>query len=1252
MIAISHENEVCSMSRGKSAFRASYTYRLFKKSRKQALDDNDVYQVRPCLESAKLGQKLQEKWMVQQNQRDPSLLKALLSCFGKTYVLLGILQFCVRTAVIFVQPEALGKLVSYFQPGQQSISESELYKYAAIVIGLNFLITVYNHNYDQLVNEVGIKVKTAVSALVYRKSLRLGPESFSKTSTGKIVTLITKDVTAFENALTYVNDMWIGVIQTGIIAFIIYRRIGISVLVGLGFYLLIIPLQLYLGKKSSLMRVSSAKKTDERLQFTTEALSAIKTIKMYTWEDFFINKIIHLRKDELDNLAPVYYLKCIVLIVGGLASNMAFFLLLMTYIWTGNLADAQTVYFIQSCFQSLKSYISISIPYGIAQCSEVYAALNRLQEFLSTEETSQQKLNATEPKIHLNHVSVKVSGTQILKDISMEVSQGLFLVTGNVGSGKSSLLKTIIGDYPRDGHMVVDGTISYASQDPWLFPATIRQNILFGEKYNESRYKEVVRVCALKTDFSRFKNGDETILGDRGVNLSKGQQARINLARAVYRKSDVYLLDDCLSALDNKVNLYVFKKCVLEFLKDKIVVLVTHNVNHIKMVNGKNTLFIEDGTTLSLDQQKSMLDRRITYYIDDVDFNHFEEYNEDPEEEQISEEPDEKTYLLEDIDDNDTNNLYHEEKQAGKVRMAVYFKYYKFAGGILIFFLVLAVFVMCQMASSYSEKLLSQWVNTEPKLSDMIAKNLTNTTEYQETTEQRRNYLNLYCLLIVTASVLIFLRVYLLMYRSALVAARKLHKTMATSVMNSFMTFFDGHYLGNIINRFSKDLNTTDEVLPLVVYEIFRLTLAFIGIIYLIASVNLSLLLPAAPLLVKMYFVRRLYIPTGRSMKRLDAATRSPMIGYLNASLEGLTTIRAYDKQPVLVEEFDKHQDHYTSAYYMMICTTRAFGYYLDLISVSFTAAIVMKFIFIDTDSAAGDVGLAISQAMMLTGLLQWAIRYYSELENNMTAVERVLEYTDIKTEHKTEGLIRENWPTQGVIQYDRVSLTYERTNQQVLKEVSFLTFPREKIGVVGRTGAGKSSIISTLFRLYDIDGRILIDGEDIKQLSILFLRSLIAIIPQDPILFTGTIRLNIDPTSKYTDEVIWTAIEKSHIKHLVPSLDAKIAENGSNYSAGQKQLICLARALVSQNKIIVLDEATASMDPETSRLLQDTIRDNFEQCTVLTIAHRLNTVSNSDRILVVDHGEIVEFDTPSALLANQDGVFYNLMKQSGSLTE
>ncbi|KAJ8929232.1 hypothetical protein NQ314_018111 [Rhamnusium bicolor] len=509
----------------------------------------------------------------------------------------------------------------------------------------------------------------------------------------------------------------------------------------------------------------------------------------------------------------------------------------------------------------------------------------------------------------------------------------------------------------------------------------------------------------------------------------------------------------------------------------------------------------------------------------------------------------------------------------------------------------------------------SRSVNIEPRLTNYVLNNLTNTTKYEETLQKRYDIINFYTILTLVATVVAFVRAFFNFY-FCLKASKNLHKSITHTVLNSFMTFFDSHFIGNIVNRFSKDLANIDEYIPYIIYENLRCILTFLGIMYLIASVNVMFLIPAGLLILKLYFVRRFYLPTGRSIKRLDSSTRSPMIGYLNATLEGLTTIRAYEKQTLLVNEFDKHQDLYTSAYYMMTCTIRAFGFALDMICCTFIAVIVLKLLFFNNDTEAGDVGLAISQAMMLTGLLQWTIRQMSELENNMTSVERVLEYADVKTEDKEIGQVKENWPDRGKIEYKNVSLTYSTTKELVLKKISFVVESRQKIGIVGRTGAGKSSIMKTK-----------------RHISIL-----------------GSIRSNIDPTNKYSDAVIWEAIEKVNLKHIIISLHEQIHEGGSNYSSGQRQLICLARALVSKNRIIILDEATASMDPETCALLQNTIKDNFSDCTVITIAHRLNTISNSDKVMVIHAGQIVEYETPDVLLENKKGVFYNMIKQAGLL--
>lgn len=357
----------------------------------------------------------------------------------------------------------------------------------------------------------------------------------------------------------------------------------------------------------------------------------------------------------------------------------------------------------------MKSYITISIPFGIAQGSEAYAALIRLKRFLETEELvpKQQNNIVQNPRVLLKNVAVKINDVDVLRDVSLSAEKGLRLLTGQLGSGKSSILKTILGEYliSNNGTFVVHGSMSYASHEPWLFPSTIRQNILFGQEYNEKRYNEVLNVCALKLDLNSFEKGDSTIVGDRGINLSNGQQSRINLARAVYKNSDIYLLDDCLSGLDSEVNMYVFKKCILEFLFDKVVIFVTNNINHIKYVNGKNTLLVEAGTTLTLEEQKDGLERRITYYIDDENCDMFQ--SDIVEEPKVIQDIDESTHLL--GSENNTQTLYYEEKQANKVNWRVYLRYYKFAGGFWVLILVSVVFLLAQASMSASEKFLSKW---------------------------------------------------------------------------------------------------------------------------------------------------------------------------------------------------------------------------------------------------------------------------------------------------------------------------------------------------------------------------------------------------------------------------------------------------------------------------------------------------------------------------------------------------------------
>ncbi|KAJ8929218.1 hypothetical protein NQ314_018097 [Rhamnusium bicolor] len=427
---------------------------------------------------------------------------------------------------------------------------------------------------------------------------------------------------------------------------------------------------------------------------------------------------------------------------------------------------------------------------------------------------------------------------------------------------------------------------------------------------------------------------------------------------------------------------------------------------------------------------------------------------------------------------------------------------------------------------------------------------------------------------------------------------------MFDKIVYATMRFFNINPSGRILNRFSKDVGVLDETLPLTFLD----------------TVEVS---------------------------------RSPIYTHLSASLQGITTIRAFGAQEILKKEFDNFQNQYSAPGYMILAANRTFGFWLDIHCVVYIALVTISILFIESEMFGGNVGLALTQSMTLTGMFQWGMRQWSELENTMTSVERIQEYTEVTPEkdEKTKDPPR-LWPEKGNIKFDRMCLRYSPEDSYVLNNLTFEIKSNEKVGIVGRTGAGKSSLITALFRLTDIDGNIFIDEINTKEIPLNILRSKISIIPQEPVLFSGSLRNNLDPFDQYNDDVLWSALTEVELKNAVSSLPAglgsKVSEGGSNFSIGQRQLLCLARAIIRQNKILILDEATANVDPHTDGLIQTTIRQKFLDCTVLTIAHRLHTIMDSDKVLVMDAGKAVEFDHPHKLLQDQNGVFYGLVMQTG----
>ncbi|XP_050303780.1 probable multidrug resistance-associated protein lethal(2)03659 [Anthonomus grandis grandis] len=1203
-----------------------YTISLFRKGFRGNLQESDIYEVPKFCSSKRCGDKISSDWTY-----CSTVLKLLLRSFGRKYFLYSTIHLTWHLLSSTIHPYAISHFISYFQTNQTKISRSDAYYYGGIVIFLSVFRNLWIFNYFMLECTLGIQIRASLSSLIYRKVISLRPEQ-TRGSMGSVVTVLTKDIRTIQTAMWPLSDLYVGIIKLIFLTYLLYVKIGPISIIPIGFILVIIIFQAILSSIVLKLRLQVGKLTDMRLHFTREILTILKIIKMYTWETFFHKRLCEARKKETKANLKTWYLGSFIIAFGTLIGKLLFPLFLLMYLSLDYSINTELLYYLMSLFQEYSGIIGSYISAGLALTAEFYASVVRIGRVLDIQEKSsnllveryvavdqENHMNQETPKIELDNISVSFSEERILDCLTISInSPGLYILTGPLGCGKSSVLKVILGEYRvNSGTANIIGDISYASQDPWIFPATIRQNILFGQKFDSDRYEEVLEVCCLQHDIKLLPNGDNSIIIDGGMNLSKGQQARINLARAIYKSSDIYLLDDPLTCLDVKVQSEIFLKCFRRFLKRKIVILVTQNSKHFKYAS--EVIVMKRGGI------------KLVSKSDDVD--HIESVT--PFEEDIKDEN------LVNFDIMPHTNIYHEDKQIGSVESKNYYKYIKYGGGIFTFIILLAVFFGAQLAESSADKLLSKWVDYQQVLLNTTFSNKSTITQTEELSFQRDNTFDLYIILIIVSTIIDLLKSYgfLLYCRRASI---KLHKLMSSSVIHCLMTFLDSHFIGNILNRFSYDLDQVDEVFPFHFQDVIIAAFAVAGTLILLVSVNVIFLAISLLFFTTLGLLRMFYIPTARALKRLEAITRSPYIGHLNATVEGLSTIRAFKAQDLLKDEFDKHQDLAISVGYMETTTALAFGYALNLTCSVFISIVVLTFLFINPETTVGNVGLALTQIITMSSNLQWIIRAWALIEQCMTSVERVVEYTDIAQEEKSRQGNRSKWPINGQIIYKDMNLLYGDGNK-VLKGISFTIKAGEKVGIVGRTGAGKSSIVSTLLRLYDYQGTIYIDTYDISKMPLSLLRSKISVIPQDPIIFAGTVRQNIDPFETHLDKDLWRVIKNVQLEYIIVNLDENIYD--LKLSIGQKQLLCLARALLRNNKIVVMDEPTANLDNETDRLVHNLISKYFSECTLIMIAHRLHSALGCNKVIVMENGEIAEFDEPKKLMENKESLFHNMMK-------
>lgn len=905
------------------------------------------------------------------------------------------------------------------------------------------------------------------------------------------------------------------------------------------------------------------------------------------------------------------------------------------------------------------------LPNLLSQVANANVSLQRLEELFLAEERNLEQNLPIEPG--LPAISIKngyfswepKDEKATLSNINVEIPVGcLVAIIGGTGEGKTSLISAMIGELPllADGNATIRGTVAYVPQISWIYNATVRENILFGSKFEHERYRKVIDMTALQHDLNLLPGRDFTEIGERGVNISGGQKQRVSIARAVYSNSDVYIFDDPLSALDAHIAQEVFRNCIKEGLRDKTRVLVTNQLHFLpqvdKIILVNEGMIKEQGTFEELSKSGLLFQKLMenagkmeqqAENSEDIDSD--EKANDLPlnNNEAIVELPNDASYekkgkLRKSI------LIKKEERETGVVSWKVITRYKSALGGLWVVSIIFACYTLTEVLRISSSTWLSVWTSQE------------STEDYDPA-----YFLTIYALFSFGQVSVALANSYWLIV-SSLRAAKRLHDAMLDKILRAPMVFFQTNPVGRIINRFAKDMGDIDT-------NVFNLVNMFLGQVWqllstfvLIGTVSTISLWAIMPLLIFFYAAYIYYQSTAREVKRMDSITRSPVYAHFGESLNGLSSIRAYkayDRMAIINGKFMDNNIRFTlvnisSNRWLTIRLETLGGLMIWLIASS---AVLQNGRAANQAMFASTMGLLLSYTLNITNLLSGVLRQASRAENSLNSVERVDTYINLEPE--APGVIEENrpppgWPTSGLIEFDDVVLRYRPELPPVLHGLSFTVPPTEKIGVVGRTGAGKSSMLNALFRIVELTkGRIIIDGCDISTFGLADLRKVLTIIPQSPVLFSGTVRFNLDPFNEHNDADLWEALERAHLKDVIRrnqfGLDAQVSEGGDNFSVGQRQLLSLARALLRRSKVLVLDEATAAVDVRTDALIQKTIRQEFQSCTMLIIAHRLNTIIDCNRILLLDAGRVLEYNSPEELLQNEGTAFYKMVQSTGA---
>ncbi|BAT91542.1 hypothetical protein VIGAN_07014500 [Vigna angularis var. angularis] len=1207
------------------------------------LDSDDLLPLPTDMSPSSCHDVILSCWQAQlsNNGSTPSLFRALCSAYGWPYLRLGLLKV-INDCIGFVGPLLLNKLIQFLQQGSVNWDGYLL----ALSLGLTSIIKSFlDTQYSFHLSKLKLKLRSSIMTLIYEKCLRVNLAERSKFTNGEIQTFMSVDADRTVNLCNSFHDMWSLPLQIGVALYLLYTQVKFAFVSGLAITILLIPVNKWIAQLIASATEQMMKEKDERIRKTGELLTYIRTLKMYGWELLFSSWLMDTRSLEVKHLATRKYLDAWCVFFWATTPTLFSLFTFGLYALMGHQLDAAMVFTCLALFNTLISPLN-SFPWVINGLIDAIISSRRLSRFLACPEDkfkvgnksscppsflSEQPNSVQSLGVFIQDACCTWSSSEeqalnmVLNRVTLSVAQGSFVaVIGEVGSGKSSLLYSILGEMQLvHGSIYSNESIAYVPQVPWILSGTVRDNILFGKSYDPERYTDTLKACALDVDVSLMIGGDMAYIGEKGVNLSGGQRARLALARALYHDSAVVMLDDVLSAVDVQVAQCILYNAILgPLMQRKTRLLCTHNIQaisfadkivvmdkgHIKWIGNSDDFPINSCT------QFSSLNE-----IDSALQNHGQScspnlYSKSEEQSLLG------TSIVPALEGAE-EIVEVELRKEGKVEIGVYKNYAIFIGWFMTVIICLSAILM-QASRNGNDLWLSYWVDT--------------TTESSQTRYSVSFYLAILCLFCIINSFFTLVRAFSFAF-GGLQAATKVHNKLLNKLMNAPIQFFDQTPGGRILNRLSSDLYTIDDSLPFILNILLANFVGLLGITIILCYVQVFFLLLLLPF---WYIYSRLqffYRSTSRELRRLDSVSRSPIYSSFTETLDGSSTIRAFKSEDFFFTKFTEHITLYQKTSYTEIVASLWLSLRLQQLGAFIISFIAVMAVVGSRGSlpinfgTPGLVGLALSYAAPIVSLLGSFLSSFTETEKEMVSIERTLQYMDIPQEEQTGGLyLNQDWPNQGFIEFQCVTLKYLPSLPAALCNLSFRIAGGTQVGIIGRTGAGKSSVLNALFRLTPIcTGSISIDGVDIKNISVRELRTHLAIVPQSPFLFEGSLRDNLDPFKMNDDLKIWNALEKCHVKEEVEAaggLDLLVKEGGMSFSVGQRQLLCLARALLKSSKVLCLDECTANVDIQTASLLQTTISGECKGMTVLTIAHRISTVLNMDNILILDHGKLVFF--------------------------